>query len=144
MWHGTSADFTVFDINKAGQNWGGDSRLGKGFYFANTREDALRWTDGSKAVKAYLNITNPLDVDAPAPSNIVSEIDKYIDNKITSFDESKSFVSKEIHKWNPQLRVWQTSFHDHVIRGENDYLKIWQYIDDNPAKWDEDCFYVTL
>ena len=102
MWHGTSADFTVFDINKAGQNWGGDSRLGKGFYFANTRDDALRWTDGSKAVKAYLNITNPLDVDAPAPSNIVSEIDKHIDNKIASFDESKSFVSKEQYIKNLQ------------------------------------------
>ena len=38
-------------------------------------------------------------------------------------------------------RIWQTSFHDHIIRGENDYLKIWNYIDTNPQKWKEDCFY---
>ncbi len=37
---------------------------------------------------------------------------------------------------------WQRSFHDHIIRDERDYLKIWNYIDTNPAKWDEDCFYV--
>ena len=37
--------------------------------------------------------------------------------------------------------VWQKLFHDYVIRGEADYLKIWTYIDNNPARWAEDCFY---
>lgn len=37
--------------------------------------------------------------------------------------------------------LFQRSFHDHIIRGEKDYLKIWEYIDTNPAKWEEDCFY---
>ncbi len=38
-------------------------------------------------------------------------------------------------------RVFQRSFHDHIIRDEKDYLKIWNYIDINPAKWEQDCFY---
>ena len=38
--------------------------------------------------------------------------------------------------------VWQKLFHDHVVRNEQDYKKIWQYIDGNPSKWEEDCFYV--
>ena len=38
--------------------------------------------------------------------------------------------------------VWQRSFHDHIIRGEKDYLKIWEYIDTNVFKWNADCFYV--
>ena len=37
--------------------------------------------------------------------------------------------------------IFQRSFHDHVIRDYGDYLKIWQYIDTNPAKWQDDCFY---
>lgn len=37
--------------------------------------------------------------------------------------------------------LFQTSFHDHIIRSETDYLRIWAYIDENPAKWSEDCFY---
>jgi len=41
----------------------------------------------------------------------------------------------------PGRRFFQRSFHDHVIRGEKDYLKIWEYIDNNPARWAEDCFY---
>ena len=39
------------------------------------------------------------------------------------------------------VNLFQRSYHDHVIRGEEDYLKIWQYIDTNPIKWNEDCFY---
>ncbi|MEG1894883.1 MAG: transposase, partial [Oscillospiraceae bacterium] len=38
-------------------------------------------------------------------------------------------------------KIWQKSFHDHIIRNEHDYLEIWQYIDENPLKWKDDCFY---
>lgn len=37
--------------------------------------------------------------------------------------------------------LFQRSFYDHVIREDDEYLKIWEYIDTNPAKWTEDCFY---
>ena len=37
--------------------------------------------------------------------------------------------------------LWQRSFHDHIIRDEQDYLKIAEYIDTNPLKWESDCFY---
>ncbi len=48
----------------------------------------------------------------------------------------KSFTTHEYGK-----TLWQRSFHDHIIRGEEDYLKIWNYIDGNPQKWEKDCFY---
>lgn len=53
----------------------------------------------------------------------------------------KSAVSKKIHKIKPDIIVWQTSFHDHIIRNQTSYEKIWNYIDGNPLKWEEDCFY---
>ena len=37
---------------------------------------------------------------------------------------------------------WQRSFHDHIIRDEAEYRSIWQYIDVNPALWDEDMYHV--
>ena len=51
--------------------------------------------------------------------------------------QMKGIVTKQIG-----VSVWQKLFHDHVIRGEKDYQKIWDYIDNNPARWREDCFYV--
>ena len=38
-------------------------------------------------------------------------------------------------------RLWQPSFYDHVVRNERDYLRIWQYIDENPLRWTEDIYY---
>ena len=38
--------------------------------------------------------------------------------------------------------VWQTRYHDHVVRNDADYLRIWNYIDTNPAKWAEDQYYI--
>lgn len=50
--------------------------------------------------------------------------------------QMKGYVTKQL-----DYPIWQKLFHDHVIRGEKDYLKIWQYIENNPIKWAEDCFY---
>jgi len=36
--------------------------------------------------------------------------------------------------------IWQKSFHDRIIRNETEYRQIWQYIDENPIKWDEDKY----
>ena len=38
-------------------------------------------------------------------------------------------------------KLFQKSYHDHIIRNEKDYKNIWEYIDTNPLKWEEDCFY---
>ena len=40
------------------------------------------------------------------------------------------------HKYGGVL--WQRSFYDHIIRNENEYNKIWEYIDQNPLKWQND------
>ncbi len=39
------------------------------------------------------------------------------------------------------MQLWQRSFHEHVIRSENDCREIWEYIENNPAKWAEDRYY---
>ena len=41
------------------------------------------------------------------------------------------------------LSVWQKGFYDHVIRNDNDYREIWNYIDGNPSKWVEDKLYIS-
>ena len=38
--------------------------------------------------------------------------------------------------------LWQDSFYEHVLRSEADYLSIWDYIENNPRKWAEDCYHM--
>lgn len=54
----------------------------------------------------------------------------------TVVQQMKGHVTKQIGN-----AIWQKLFHDHVVRCERDYQKIWNYIDGNPMKWAEDCFY---
>ena len=54
----------------------------------------------------------------------------------------KSLTTRVCNKsYNKPQKIFQTSFHDHIIRNEKDYQKIWEYIDTNIVKWKEDCFY---
>lgn len=39
--------------------------------------------------------------------------------------------------------LWQRSYHDHIIRDEAAYQRIYQYIAQNPALWLDDCYYTT-
>ena len=55
----------------------------------------------------------------------------------------KGFSARRINQLRetPATSVWHRSFHDHIIRNEPDYLRIWQYIDTNPLKWEQDRYY---
>ncbi len=42
-----------------------------------------------------------------------------------------------------EKQLFQSSFHDHIIRGEQDYKATWEYIDTNVLRWEMDDFYVA-
>lgn len=50
----------------------------------------------------------------------------------------KGSITKQIGR-----SIWQKSFYEHVIRNEKSYQDIWNYIDTNPFKWADDCYYQT-
>ncbi len=52
----------------------------------------------------------------------------------------KSAVSKQAHLLNPQF-LWQERFYDHIIRNEEEFYKIRNYILTNTQNWKEDMFY---
>ena len=53
----------------------------------------------------------------------------------------KSRISRLIRQLQPEICVWQNSFHDHIVRNEKSYQNIWLYIEGNPINWEKDCFY---
>ena len=58
-------------------------------------------------------------------------------------------ISRMINQWKRSVSIkigfspWQKSFHDHIIRNENDYRRITEYVENNPQRWTEDCFYIS-
>lgn len=57
----------------------------------------------------------------------------------------KAAVTKRIHEIsdgiNIPYRIWQARYYDNVIRNEEAYHKISDYIETNPMRWEEDRFY---
>ena len=39
-------------------------------------------------------------------------------------------------------KIFQRSYHDHIIRNEKDFQMIWEYVDKNPLNWENDCLYI--
>ena len=56
-----------------------------------------------------------------------------------------AFVStlKRMTNRAADTQLWQRGYYDHIIRNQLDYDTIWQYIDENPAKWPHDQFYTS-
>lgn len=88
VYHGTRADFNVFDNTKSGDNYDGWSHSGKGFYFTDSESEAQEYGDYSLGdaettlKEVYLNITNPFDTsqeNTPALAKIGEEygVDPY-------------------------------------------------------------------
>jgi len=54
----------------------------------------------------------------------------------TIIKQFKGKITKEIG-----YSIWQKSFYDHIIRGEHDFQRIYEYIKTNPLKWELDEYY---
>ena len=53
----------------------------------------------------------------------------------------KSSVTKQINLLNYHGSAWQRDYYEHIIRNEQSYQRISDYIINNPAKWSQDRFY---
>ena len=67
----------------------------------------------------YPNITTG----SVRPASRTSEIARFIGTL-------KRFCNREYGE-----NIWQSRFYDHVVRNQNDYNEIWEYIENNPGKW---------
>ncbi|MBP3372730.1 MAG: transposase [Clostridia bacterium] len=53
----------------------------------------------------------------------------------------KSIATRRCRPAGFKGKFFQTSYYDHIIREREDYEKIWEYIEYNPIKWNDDRFY---
>jgi putative transposase len=55
----------------------------------------------------------------------------------------KSICSKIIYtNYSNIYFVWQSRFYDHIIRDDEDLMRIQKYIINNPLKWNEDDYHI--
>ncbi len=75
--------------------------------------------------------------------NQYSEISPKSKSVSTIIRSYKSAVTKHARRLQYDF-AWQTRFHDHIIRNNNSFNRISEYIINNPANWEQDKFYKNL
>ena len=93
----------------------------------------------------YSNVRLDKYVVMPNHIHLILAIDQSVGRMISAPTKSLSTIVGSMKRYTSKMvgfPLWQKSFHDHVIRNAADYLRVWDYIDTNPLKWREDCYYV--
>ena len=66
----------------------------------------------------------------PVPTDYNMKYDNKNSDVAKFVSTFKRFCNKEYG-----VNIWQARYYDHVIRNQNDYNEIWEYIENNPKKY---------
>lgn len=74
-----------------------------------------------------------------APTGTISDVVRILKSETTVkyINGVKSGLYSPFNK-----RIWQRNYHDRIIRDEREYLRICRYIEENPANWIKDEYFV--
>lgn len=79
---------------------------------------------------------------SPPPPPSQNKFQKIIPRSIGSIIRGYKIGVTNFFRTNTDIhKVWQRNFHEHIIRNEQSYWKISEYIIDNPKAWETDKFY---
>ncbi len=95
---------------------------------------ALKFIKTIPGIDKYVIMPNHIHLNVKNENGTMWTSSPTVSQKIKSF---KILVTKTIGK-----PIFQRSFYDHIIRDEKDYLRIWEYIENNPEKWSEDKYFI--
>jgi putative transposase len=84
--------------------------------------------------------TNPIVPMAPGgfAGNKNPMLNENISRIVRWYKGRVSFECRNLHSGFS----WQPRFYDHIIRDNEEFLRIISYINDNPLKWEQDNFYI--
>jgi REP element-mobilizing transposase RayT len=86
-------------------------------------------------------IQSPQKMPERKPKSISSFIAGFKSATITKIDDYIDFYNLAISKYNRENKLWQANYHDHIVRNEEEYWKIKNYIRNNPKNWKDDKFF---
>ena len=111
----------------------------------------IRLTPYGKVVEKYISRISGLETYVIMPNHIhmIIAIRDSMENGTMQASSPTTNISQQVRMFKGAVTtelgssVFQRSFYDHIIRDDAEYEQIWQYIENNPAKWEEDRFYTA-
>lgn len=100
-----------------------------GVGLAPTQNTQLTIQQPNMSIRAEVN---------PAPTNIQNH--NTIGDIVGTYKSLVAYECLKIYKTNHQTmgKLWQRNYYEHIIRDEQSYYAIAEYIENNPSNWDTD------
>lgn len=97
--------------------------------------------DGRRVETPKLGVSTDTDTDTDTNHQTAAASEKWKPQSLgVIINQYKRIVTIKSRKIHTDF-AWQTRFYDHIIRNNESYEKIRNYIANNPSKWEEDKFY---
>lgn len=113
------------------------------------RDEATSGTHGCAYPQGQTNETMPTDNDIPSikrnppirlPKSISSFIAGFKSAVNTKIDDYIDEHQLDIPKYNRNNHFFLPNYHDHIVRNQREYIRIKNYIINNPKNWKKDSF----
>lgn len=102
-----------------------------------TKEGAIVEKYLKKIEEIYNNIAVDEYIIMPNHIHMIFIINNKALNSVSKIiQQFKGAVTKEL-----KYSIWQKLFYEHIMRNEKEYIKIKEYIINNPDNWKEDMYY---
>lgn len=98
----------------------------RGFKGASSNRIKKFYFSGSTGELQFAPTSPKLDKTLPKSASTLSKLDKKNDKTSHKMDELQ---------FAPTTKIWQRNYFEHIIRDEQAYLNISNYIKNNPANW---------
>jgi putative transposase len=83
----------------------------------------------------------PLQTPFKSPSKTIGSIVRGYKIGVTKWFRNNNGANNDSPLQQPPQPVWQRNYHEHIIRNEQSYQTISNYIINNPQNWKDDKFY---
>jgi REP element-mobilizing transposase RayT len=123
--HSIEMDAARIDGNAIGTTMNGDA------IFDAMDGNAIGATMNGNAIGTQVRTGRDLSLRSPQKIKSISEL----------IGALKTTSSKKIHLAGNLHFQWQRSFYDNIVKSENAYWTIYNYITQNPEKWEGDKFF---
>lgn len=107
---------------------------------ATNRANGTNHANGTKRANGPNRPNQPFTRKSKSISSFVGGFKSAVNSKIDDYIDDHHW---DIPKYNRNNHFFQANYHDHIIRNQNEYYSIKNYIINNPAKWDDDLFNPT-
>lgn len=108
--------------------------------FGKIAEDQFTWLTSQYTfvvLHAHVVMPNHIHAIIELERNEIKQAELSLSQIMAAY---KTLTSKKIRLAGLPEFSWQRSFHDHIIRNKRAYFNILNYIQNNPANWQQDKF----